>query len=39
MTFYDFEVTKYDWLVVLIDTQAERETVVVNSKEKLENYY
>ena len=39
MTFYDFEVTKYDWLVVLIDTEAELETVVVNSEAELEYYY
>ena len=39
MTFYDFEVTKFDWLVVLIDTEAELETVVINDKSELENYY
>lgn len=39
MIFYDFEVFKYDWLVVLIEPDKQRETVIVNDKEKLENYY
>lgn len=39
MIFYDFEVFKYDWLVVLIEPNNQRETVIVNNKEKLENYY
>jgi len=37
--FFDFEVFKLDWLVVLIDTDAESETVICNDKAKLENYY
>lgn len=37
--FYDFEVFKYDWLVVLIEPDKQRETVIANDKEKLENYY
>lgn len=39
MLFYDFEVFKYDWLVVLIDMNAQKETVIVNDKDKLERYY
>ena len=39
MIFYDFEVTKYDWLVVLIDSDTETETDVINDKTQLENYY
>lgn len=39
MNFYDFEVFKYDWLVVIIEPDKQRETVIVNDKEKLENYY
>ena len=39
MIFYDFEVFAYDWLVVLIEPDKARETVIANDKEKLENYY
>ena len=31
MVFYDFEVFKYDWLVVLIDIYAKKETVIINN--------
>lgn len=37
--FYDFEVFKYDWLVVAIDPFNQSETIIVNDKAKLENYY
>lgn len=36
---YDFEVFKYDWLVVIINPYEKTETVIVNDKEKLEEYY
>lgn len=39
MIFYDFEVFKYDWLVVLIDLYAKKETVIINDREKLERFY
>lgn len=39
MNFYDFEVFKYDWLVVIINPVEQTETVIVNDKAKLENYY
>lgn len=39
LIFYDFEVFKYDWLVVLIDPINKEETVIVNDKEKLESFY
>lgn len=39
MIFYDFEVFKYDWLVVLIDMNAQHETAIVNSVTKLEEFY
>lgn len=39
MIFYDFEVFKHDWLVVLIEPDKERETVICNNKTELENYY
>lgn len=39
MIFYDFEVFKYDWLVVLIDTDAKAETVIVNNRDEMVNFY
>lgn len=37
--FFDFEVFKYDWLVVAIDPIEKKEFVIVNDKEKLEQLY
>ena len=37
--FYDFEVFKYDWLVVLIDPFNREEKIIVNDKQQLEEYY
>lgn len=39
LIFYDFEVFKYDWLIVLIDPINKEETVIVNDKDKLETFY
>ena len=39
LNFYDFEVFAHDWLVVIINLYEKSETVIVNDKEKLENYY
>lgn len=39
MLFFDFEVFKYDWLVVVIDPINGREFVIVNDKRKLEDLY
>lgn len=39
LIFYDFEVFKYDWLVVLVDPLNEEKTVIVNKPEKLKEYY
>ena len=41
MIFYDFEVFKYDWLVVLRDITSEQdiETVIVNDQDKLQHFY
>ena len=39
MLFFDFEVFKYDWLVVAIDPIEQREHVVVNNKAQLEKLY
>lgn len=37
--FYDFEVFKYDWLVVIIDPFTKEETVIVNDYDQLMSYY
>lgn len=39
LNFYDFEVFEYDWLVVIINLYEKSETVIVNDKKKLEEYY
>lgn len=39
MIFYDFEVFKYDWMVVLIDVINEKTTSIVNDKDALEEFY
>lgn len=39
MLFYDFEVFKHDWLVVVIDVVNRQEHVIVNDKEQLETLY
>ena len=37
--FYDFEVFKYDWLVVIIDSETKETHVIINDKEELEQFY
>ena len=39
MLFYDFEVFKYDWLVVILDMDAQKEHVIVNEEEQLRDFY
>jgi len=39
MVFFDFEVFKYDWLVVLINTTDRSKTIIVNDPEELRSYY
>lgn len=39
LIFYDFEVFKYDWLVVLINPRKKEKTVIINDKDKLSNFY
>lgn len=39
MLFYDFEVTKYDWLVVLLDMTNQKEHVIINDPDSLEDLY
>ena len=39
LNFYDFEVFKYDWLVVIINPISEEINVIVNDPEKLRKYH
>jgi len=39
MLFYDFEVFKYDWLVVVIDSDTQKESVIINDRDQLEALY
>lgn len=39
LLFYDFEVFKYDWLVVVMDMTAKKTHVIINSPEELEVLY
>lgn len=39
MHFYDFEVFKFDWLVVIIDVLSKKETTIINNVDKLREYY
>lgn len=39
LNFYDFEVFKNDWLIVIINPFEESKTVIVNDREKLKQYY
>lgn len=39
LIFYDFEVFKYDWLVVFIDPYEEKYTTIVDDPEQLELFY
>lgn len=39
MLFYDFEVTKYDWLVVLLDMVNQKEHIIINDSDRLEDLY
>lgn len=39
MLFYDFEVFKYDWLVVILDMEARKEHVIINDPEQLKDFY
>lgn len=36
---YDFEVFKYDWLVVFIDKETKERTVIINDKALLKEFY
>ena len=39
MIFYDFEVFKYDWLVVFIDTDTHKTFSIINDPESLQKLY
>lgn len=39
MIFYDFEVLKHDWLVVLMDTDTKKTHMIVNNRDKLIKFY
>ena len=39
LVLYDFEVFKYDWLVVLFDISKKEKTVIVNDSKKMKAYY
>lgn len=39
LNFYDFEVFKHDWMVVIINPIDRKETIIVNDKKKLEEYH
>lgn len=39
MIFYDFEVFKHDWLVVILDMNAQKEHVIINDPEQLKTFY
>lgn len=39
MHFYDFEVFKHDWLIVIIDPINKKETIIVNNPDELKEYY
>jgi len=39
LLFYDFEVFKYDWLVVVLDMEHRKEHVVINDRNQLEKLY
>lgn len=39
MLFYDFEVFKHDWLVVIVNTETKTEVVIENDVEKFIDFY
>lgn len=39
MIFFDFETFSHDWLVVLINPDKKEKTVIINDREKLEQFY
>ena len=39
LIFYDFEVFKHDWLVVLIEPSERKETVIINDPKQFKEFY
>lgn len=39
LNFFDFEVFKHDWLVVIINPMEQRRTVIINDPEKLKEFH
>ena len=39
LMFYDFEVFKYDWMVVLIDYNTRKKHTIINNRERLLQVY
>lgn len=39
MVFYDFEVFKYDWLVVLMNPETQEQTVIINNRIQLSEFF
>lgn len=39
MLFYDFEVVEYDWLVVILDMTSQKEHVIINDPNKLQDFF
>lgn len=39
LVFYDFEVFRYDWLVVFIEPYEEKRTVIINDSDELMDFY
>ena len=39
MVFYDFEVFKKDWLVVILDMDNQKEHVIINNPEEIEQFH
>lgn len=37
--FYDFEVFRYDWLVVITDPSNQKEHIIINNKDELQRIY
>lgn len=39
LLFFDFEVFKYDWLVVIIDYNTKEKTIIINDISELRQFY
>lgn len=39
MIFYDFEVFKYDWLVVLINPETQEQIIIINNRTQLSEFF